>query len=147
MPSCTFAAARRTGAKNRIMEMMQTRLRNVVGNGISVGLGKPRAQYIFKASLGWVGFLSLALMSSTAWGAAARTVSFSQPAQTVEAYDFVEVIANVDKPDAKNPFLEASFTGSFSKADGGDRKNIEGFCDSADGSVFRIRFIDRKSVV
>src|ERR1051325_11639272 len=85
------------------------------------------------------GVLSLALLSSAVW--AAGDVSFSQPLETVEAYDFVEVTARVDKPDAKNPFIEATVTGSFSKADGTDRKTIEGFCDSADGSVFRIRFM------
>src|SRR2546425_10453046 len=83
--------------------------------------------------------LSLALISSGAW--AAGTVSFSQPVQTVEAYDFVEVIARVDNPDAVNPFLDVALTGSSSKADGSDRKSVEGFCDSADGSIFRIRFM------
>src|SRR6266852_5925023 len=85
-----------------------------------------------------VGLLSLALMSSTAWAA---SVSFSQPVETVEAYDYVEVIARVDKPDVGNPFLDATVTGSFSKADGNDRKTVEGFCDSTDGRVFRIRFM------
>ena len=86
-----------------------------------------------------VGLFSLALMSSTAWPAS--QVSFSQPVETVEAYDYVEVIARVDKPDVRNPFLDATVTGSFSKADGTDRKSVEGFCDSTDGSVFRIRFM------
>src|SRR5882724_10698770 len=87
--------------------------------------------------LQYVGLLSL--MSSTAW--AASSVSFSQPVETVEAYDYVEVIARVEKPDVANPFLDATVTGSFSKADGTDRKTVEGFCDSADGGVFRIRFM------
>src|SRR6266404_321366 len=90
-----------------------------------------------RSPLQYVGLLSL--MSSTAW--AAGNVSFSQPVETVEAYDSVEVIARVDKPDARNPFLDATVTGSFSKADGSDRNAVEGFCDSADGSVFRIRFM------
>src|SRR3989442_6021448 len=85
-----------------------------------------------------VELLSLALMSSTA---SAATVSFSQPVETVESYDYVEVIARVDKPDVGNPFLDATLTGSFSKADGTDRKTVEGFCDLADGSMFRIRFM------
>src|SRR6266550_5012907 len=89
--------------------------------------------------LQYVELLSLALMSSTAW--AASSVSFSQPVETVEAYDYVEVIARVGKPDVGNPFLDATVTGSFSKADGTDRRTVEGFCDSTDGSVFRIRFM------
>src|SRR5437762_3333808 len=79
------------------------------------------------------------LMASTA--GAAGNVSFSQPVETVEAYDYVEVIVRVDKPDARNPFLDVTVTGSFSKADGTGRKTVEGFCDSADGSVFRVRFM------
>jgi len=35
---------------------------------------------------------------------AAGNVSFSQPVETVEAYDFVEVISRVDKPDARTRF-------------------------------------------
>jgi hypothetical protein len=83
--------------------------------------------------------LSLVLTASTA--CAASDVSFSQPVQTVEAYEFVEVTAQVNKPDARNPFLDATFSGTFSKADGSDGKIVEGFCDSSDGSVFRIRFM------
>src|SRR5262245_28656035 len=75
-----------------------------------------------------VGWFSMALVSATA--GAAGDVSFSQPAETVEAYDFVEVTARVDQTDAPNPFLETTLTGSFSKIDGGDRKTVEGFCDS-----------------
>jgi hypothetical protein len=82
-------------------------------------------------------------MSPTAW--AASNVSFSQPVETVEAYDYVEVVLNVDKPDARNPFLDVAVTGSFSKKDGSERKLVEGFCDSADGSVFRIRFMPASS--
>ena len=86
-----------------------------------------------------LGLFLLALMSSTAW--AASNVSFSQSVETVEAYDYVEVVIHVDKPDIRNPFLEATVTGSFSKTDGSERKTVEGFCDSGDGTVFRIRFM------
>ena len=68
-------------------------------------------------------------------------VSFSQSGASVEAYDFVEVTANVDRPDASNPFTDATLGGSFGKAGGTERTTVEGFCDSADGSVFRIRFM------
>lgn len=78
-------------------------------------------------------------MLATAHGAG--SVSFTQAIDTVEAYGFVEVTARVDKPGAMNPFVDASITGSFAKADGTGRKTIDGFCDSADGSLFRIRFM------
>src|SRR3954466_15071281 len=92
-----------------------------------------------RLALPYAGLVSLTLMSSTAW--AASNISFSQVVQTVEAYDFVEVTVRVEKPEARNPFLDAMVSGSFSKADGTDSKTVEGFCDSADGSIFRIRFM------
>ena len=74
------------------------------------------------------------------WGAP-REVSFSRPAGSIEAYDFVEITANVAGADARNPFTDATLKGSFSKAGGTVRTDVEGFCDSPDGSVFRIRFM------
>jgi hypothetical protein len=73
--------------------------------------------------------------------AAQRDVSFAQSATTVEAYDFVEVTVNVAAPDAHNPFTDAAVDGHFEKAGGGNPTSVEGFCDSADGSVYRIRFM------
>ncbi len=72
---------------------------------------------------------------------APNEVAFSQSAASVEAYDLVEVTVNVAVPDARNPFTDATLRGSFSKAGGGERINVDGFCDSADGSLFRIRFM------
>jgi hypothetical protein len=68
-------------------------------------------------------------------------VSFSQASPAVEAYDFVEVAANVSWPHVRNPFSDATFKGWFEAADGRGRWPVEGFCDSEDGSVFRIRFM------
>ena len=70
-----------------------------------------------------------------------RRISFSQPAQTVEVYDFVEVTANVSRPHARNPFTDAVFQGWFELANGSKRWQADGFCDFEDGSVFRIRFM------
>ena len=67
----------------------------------------------------------------------AANLTFSESNNTVEAYDFVEVTARVEKPDFQNPFLDASLIGSFGKDAVTDRKNVEGFCDSADGSIMR----------
>src|SRR5690242_16019019 len=70
-----------------------------------------------------------------------RDVAFSQPDTSVEAYDFVEVTASVAGPDAHNPFTDAALHGSFAKTGSAERTKVEGFCDSPDGSVFRIRFM------
>lgn len=72
--------------------------------------------------------------------AAPREVSFAQSASSLEAYDFVEVTLNVDAPDVKNPFTDATVTGEFGQA-GGKALAVDGFADSADGSVYRIRFM------
>src|SRR5207249_9139797 len=58
-----------------------------------------------------------------------------------EVYDFIELAATVEAPDAGNPFLDAALEGSFGKAGEARRLEVEGFCDSPDGAVFRIRFM------
>ena len=67
-------------------------------------------------------------------------VTFAQSADTVEAYDFVEVTATVPKPTAKNPFTDVALTGQFRRGDAAP-VTIQGFCDSADGGTYRIRFM------
>jgi len=73
--------------------------------------------------------------------AAPSNITFSQSAETIEAYDFVEITLNVSSPDAKNPFTDVVVEGQFGKTGGSQHLNVSGFCDSADGSVFRIRFM------
>ena len=71
------------------------------------------------------------------------SVAFSQSASSVEAYDFIELQITVTSPDAKNPFGDASISGQFSAADAAPI-SVAGFCDSPDGSVYRIRFMPSK---
>jgi hypothetical protein len=85
-------------------------------------------------------FLLLPLVAATTLLAGPQSVTFTRPADT-EAFDYVEIAATVDHPDAPNPFTGGTLGGSFSRADGTDRREVEGFCDSADGSVLRIRFM------
>jgi len=72
---------------------------------------------------------------------ASGAIAFSKSTESIEAYNYVEVTVQVDKPDMRNPFLDASLSGSFARADGSDRRKVDGFCDSANGSIFRIRFM------
>jgi hypothetical protein len=72
---------------------------------------------------------------------ASKEISFSQSTASVEAYDFVEVAVGATEPGMRNPFTDATLQGSFGKSGGSERINVEGFCDSADGTVFRIRFM------
>jgi len=83
----------------------------------------------------------IAVLACGAAIAAPGDVVFSQSAPTVEAWDFVEVAIQVKSPDLRNPFTDAAVTGSFGKAGAGEPLKVEGFCDSIDGSVFRIRLM------
>lgn len=67
------------------------------------------------------------------------TVEFSPSSSSVACYDFLEVSASVSHP-ANNPFTEAALTGEFTPA-GRAPIRVEGFCDSEDGRVFRIRYM------
>ena len=64
-------------------------------------------------------------LGSSLFGAP-RKVAFSQSADSVEAYDFVEVSVNVEGPDVANPFIDVKVNGSFAKA-GGSATTVEGF--------------------
>ncbi len=71
---------------------------------------------------------------------AGKKITLSQNLNEVETYNFVEVTLNLTQPDASNPFEEVDVTGRFGKK-GGPEKRVIGFCDSDDGSVFKIRFM------
>jgi hypothetical protein len=67
-------------------------------------------------------------------------ITFSQSSAKVDAYDFLEVTIGVKGTSAKNPFTDVSITGQF----GPEQKesaSVTGFCDAADGSTYRIRFM------
>lgn len=70
----------------------------------------------------------------------APAVTFTQSTDTVDAYDFVEVTAAVSKPTAKNPFVDVALTGQLRRRDAAPVA-VQGFCDSADGRIYRIRFM------
>jgi hypothetical protein len=80
------------------------------------------------------------LAAATAF-AMPTSVSFNASATSVEAYDFIEITLRVASPDAVNPFSDVSVEGLFETTDGSRQWKVNGFCDSADGSLFRIRFM------
>jgi hypothetical protein len=67
-------------------------------------------------------------------------VAFRQSSTDVDAYDFVEVTIEVARPTAANPFTDAVVAGEFRCGDS-EPVRVDGFCDSQDGRVFRIRFM------
>ncbi|RPJ29484.1 MAG: DUF5060 domain-containing protein, partial [Planctomycetaceae bacterium] len=88
--------------------------------------------------------LSVLLAPCASLSAAPATVAFDQSAQDVICYSFVEVTLRVDKPDVSNPFTDVSVEGQFALS-GVQAVNVDGFCDGADGSLFRIRFMPAKA--
>jgi hypothetical protein len=86
--------------------------------------------------------LFAAALLAPAASAAPRGIVFSQSAPSVEAYDFVEVTVNISAPQTANPFTADSLEGSFENQDAPQsKKRVDGFCDSPDGSLYRIRFM------
>jgi hypothetical protein len=83
----------------------------------------------------------LSVLAARCLLAAPAAVSFSQSTNTLERYDYVEITGRVESPDTANPFLDATLTGSFGQSDSAQQVQVDGFCDAADGSVFRIRFM------
>jgi hypothetical protein len=94
-----------------------------------------------KDGAGAVLIAAAAFLTGCANGLIPPAVSFFQSAQTVEAYDFLEVSANVGRTLPANPFTDALLKGWFETADGRRKWLVNGFCDSDDGSLFRIRFM------
>jgi hypothetical protein len=87
-----------------------------------------------------------ALLASLAAGVAlqaAPNVELVPTAGDIAAYDFAEATLNVTGSEAKNPFTDVAVTGSFGLK-GATPVAVDGFCDSADGRTFRIRFMPAK---
>jgi len=59
--------------------------------------------------------------------------------RSVKRFDPAEFVVRVEQPTFKNPFTDVELTGEFVPA-GGTAIRVEGFADSQDGSVFRLRF-------
>jgi hypothetical protein len=94
-------------------------------------------------SLAWLAVLllpGLPLLAGTP-----EPVAFTQSAPETRAYDFIEVTAAVSAPLPRNPFQEGALTGDFEPAGSAPGAAIEGFCDSTNGSIYRIRFMPSKA--
>jgi len=67
-------------------------------------------------------------------------IIFAQNTQQVEIYDFIEITLNLKKPVAPNPFTDVVVKGEFSDPTG-KKIQVDGFCDSPVGSLFKVRFM------
>ncbi len=70
----------------------------------------------------------------------AADVSIAQSAPEIDVWDFLEVTLNVKGAKAKNPFTDVLVTGSCQR-EMQVGTMAHGYCDSQDGSVFKIRFM------
>jgi hypothetical protein len=80
------------------------------------------------------------LSSGRALHAAPADVTFAQSSEEIACHNFVEVTLNVAGPDAVNPFTDVMVEGQFTRQ-GAEPIHVDGFCDSANGGLFRIRFM------
>jgi len=83
---------------------------------------------------------TLALLFAAGIAAVAGDVTFTPSAKVVGTYDFLEVRIDVANPPAGNPFVDAEVTGEL-HGEQGNALKVDGFCDSDDGRIFRIRFM------
>jgi len=71
----------------------------------------------------------------------AQTLRTAVKSPQVEVYDYQEITLRPQKLGAGlNPFKDVRVTATFTP-EGGQPVNAEGFCDSPDGSVYKIRFM------
>lgn len=68
------------------------------------------------------------------------SIRFAQSSDVVDTYDFIAITLCIDAPNVDNPFTEAKVTGSF-QLESTEPIPADGFCDSDDGTVYRIRFM------
>ncbi len=100
----------------------------------------PERWLIVPRNVRFIPLIIVASLMTSENGLAQKTITLAQSAATVPAYEFVEVTLAVTSPDAANCFTDATVKGQFEKAVGLSYA-VDGFCDAADGSMFRIRFM------
>lgn len=84
--------------------------------------------------------VAFALLTAVCLCGAPAALRIEPPAATVDVHDFAEAVLRLDRPDAANCFADVTLRGEFTLA-GARPVAVDGFCDAADGSVFRIRFM------
>lgn len=70
-----------------------------------------------------------------------RHVRVTMKTNVVDVYDFVEVTLQPEPIPGGNPFIDTVVEGEFAPTTGGPALKVDGFCDSPDGSVHRVRFM------
>jgi hypothetical protein len=87
-----------------------------------------------------LGSLLLLRALAVATHAASPTLEFTPSADSIACYDFLEVTVEVSPPPPVNPFTDVTLQATLRRPDQ-TQLQVDGFCDSPDGRVFRIRFM------
>lgn len=72
---------------------------------------------------------------------ALNLIEVTQSTNAVGVYDYLEVTVRPGQPVGANPFVDAAVEGEFGLAKGRAALKVDGFCDSQDGSIYRLRFM------
>src|SRR5690348_596433 len=83
------------------------------------------------------------LFAFLATSLSAAEPEWKQSGSRVECYGFLEVTLRLPSPPSGNPFIDAELSGAFGGGNGPNIK-VQGFCDSQDGSIFRVRFMPER---
>jgi hypothetical protein len=78
------------------------------------------------------------IISLSVWASASSAASLDAPPKA-RRFDLAEFTVRVAEPQLANPFTDVQLTGEFTPP-GGQAVRVQGFCDSQDGSIFRLRF-------
>lgn len=88
-------------------------------------------------SRGLLSVFGLFLASPASW-AKPDAVFLDLPTRSVAVSDFAEYEARVKRPDAANPFVDATLTAEVTSPTG-KVTVVTGFCDAAEGTLYRVR--------
>jgi Domain of unknown function (DUF5060) len=67
-----------------------------------------------------------------------KGIQILQETNAVDVYDYLEVTVRPNQPVSGNPFTDVLVEGEFSQVKDGTSVKVEGFCDSQDGSSYKI---------
>ncbi len=123
------------GSSHRLVKAM-----HIVYRGLSFFYFDPRRAGIFFRRATLVLPL-LILFAPHLQAQMAPSVTFAQSAASTSVYDFIEVTAQIIPSMVQDPFTDASLTGDFEAAGSTESVPVTGFCDSTDGTFYRIRFM------
>lgn len=75
---------------------------------------------------------------------AINDIQITQNTDIIDIYDYLEVTVRPDQLIDGNPFTDIVLEGEFGKIGEDEFIKVDGFCDSQDGSIYKVRFMPSK---